>query len=345
MHALRVGLLASPLNYRYFRQRFALKPTPSRRLPIFSTYTQALTFQRGHHERFPGCRLLVILAVIVLFASPMTLLAQQAESVDTSFELDVMTFNIRTSDGQDGDNIWPLRKELVLETMRAFDPDVLGLQEALTVQIDFIQSAMPEYRWLGVDRGLNGGVGLSEATPIFYKNAVLVPLESGTFWLADDPNPPAQPGRGARIVTWARFHHLETRRQFYVYNTHFTIRGGPRQIQAAEQINAHIAQRPAESAVVVMGDFNALAETSETWHAATRNGLRDAWVVAEKREGPPVTSNGFGPPPQGREGRIDWILVDGPVTVQRAVTVLHSVDGRWPSDHYPVAAELVVGAR
>lgn len=286
-----------------------------------------------------------ILTVIVLSASPMTLFAQQAEADDTSFELDVMTFNIRTAIGQDGDNIWPMRKELVVETMRAVDPDVLGLQEALTEQIDFLQSEMPEYRWLGVDRGLNGGVELSEATPIFYKYEVLVPIESGTFWLADDPNPPAQPGRVSRIVTWARFHHLESHRQLYVYNTHFTIRGGPRQIQSAEQINAHIAQHPPESAVVVMGDFNAIAETSETWHAATSDGLRDAWVVAEKQEGPPLTSNGFGPPPEGREGRIDWVLVGGPVTVERAVTVLHSVDGRWPSDHYPVAAELVIRPR
>jgi endonuclease/exonuclease/phosphatase family metal-dependent hydrolase len=256
-----------------------------------------------------------------------------------------MTFNIRTSDGQDGDNIWPMRKELVVETIRAFDPDVLGLQEALTVQIDFLQSEMPEYRWLGVDRGLNGGVGLSEATPIFYKHEVLVPIESGTFWLGDDTNPPTQRGRVARIVTWARFHHLETLQQFYVYNTHFTIRGGSRQIQSAEQINARIAQHPPESVVVVMGDFNAIAETSETWHAVTSDGLRDAWVVAEKKEGPPLTSSGFGPPPQGREARIDWILVGGPVTVERAVTLLHSVDGRWPSDHYPVAAELVVRSR
>ncbi len=288
---------------------------------------------------------LPLLTVIVLSAGPMTLFAQQAESDDTSFELDVMTFNIRTAEGQDGDNIWPMRKALVVETVRAFDPDVLGLQEALTVQIDFLQTEMSEYRWLGVDRGLNGGVGLSEATPIFYKYKVLVPLESGTFWLADDPNPPAQLGRGSRIVTWARFLHLETHRQVYVYNTHFTIRGGPRQIQSAEQINAHIAKLPPESAVVVMGDFNALAETSETWHAATRDGLRDAWVVAQKQEGPPLTSNGFGPPTEGREGRIDWVLVGGPVTARRAVTVLHSVDGRWPSDHYPVAVELVIRSR
>ena len=286
-----------------------------------------------------------ILTVFVLSASPMTLFGQEAELDDTSFELDVMTFNIRTSDGQDGDNSWPLRKELVVENLRAFDPEVLGLQEALTVQIDFLQSEMPEYRWLGVDRGLNGGVGLSEATPIFYKHEELVPIESGTFWLGDNTNPPTQRGRVARIVTWARFHHLETLQQFYVYNTHFTIRGGPRQIQSAEQINARIAQHSPESVVVVLGDFNAIAETSETWHAATSDGLRDAWVVAEKQEGPPLTSSGFGPPPPGREGRIDWILVGGPVTVARAVTVLHSMDGRWPSDHYPVAAELVVGSR
>ncbi len=285
------------------------------------------------------------LAAVILLAGPTPPLAQEAESDDTSFGLHVMTFNIRTAIGRDGDNVWPRRKELVAETIRAADPDVLGLQEALTEQIDFLQSAMPEYRWLGVDRGLNGGIGLSEATPIFYKHGMLVPIESGTFWLSDDPNPPTQRRRVSRIVTWARFHHIETRRQVYVYNTHFTTRRGPRQLRSAEQINARIAELPGDSVVVVMGDFNAVAETSETWAVATSEGLRDAWVIAEKREGPPLTSNGFYPPLAGREGRIDWILVGGPVSVKRAVTVLHSVDGRWPSDHYPVAAELFVPSR
>lgn len=285
------------------------------------------------------------LAAVVLSAGPTPLLAQEAESDDTAFELHVMTFNIRTAIGRDGDNVWPRRKELVAEAIRASDPDVLGLQEALTEQIDFLQSELPEYRWVGVDRGLNGGIGLSEATPIFYKYGALVPIESGTFWLSDDPNPPTQRRRVSRIVTWARFHHLETRRQVYVYNTHFTTRRGPRQLRSAEQINARIAELPADSVVVVMGDFNAVAETGETWRVATSDGLRDAWVIAEKREGPPLTSNGFYPPLAGREGRIDWILVGGPVSVKRAVTVLHSVNGRWPSDHYPVAAELLVQSR
>ena len=201
---------------------------------------------------------------------------------------------------------------------------------------------MPEYRWIGVDRGLNGGEGLSEATPIFYKYREMAPIESGTFWLSDDPNPPTERRRVSRIVTWARFHLFETRQQVYVYNTHFTLRRGQRQLQSASQINAHIADLPRGSAVLVMGDFNAVAETSETWQVATSDGLQDAWVVAEHREGPALTANGFRAPRQGWEGRIDWLLVGGPIAVDRVETVVNSSNGRYPSDHYPVVASLLL---
>ena len=283
----------------------------------------------------------VLVAAIAL--SPTALLAQGLETTRiSSVVLDVMTFNIRTAIGRDGDNSWPFRKNLVSETILDSDPDIVGLQEALAEQIDFLESEMPEYRWIGVDRGLNGGEGLSEATPIFYKYREMAPIESGTFWLSDDPNPPTQRRRVSRIVTWARFHLFETRQQVYVYNTHFTLRRGQRQLQSASQINAHIADLPRGSAVLVMGDFNAVAETSETWQVATSDGLRDAWVVAEHREGPALTANGFRAPRQGWEGRIDWLLVGGPIAVDRVETVVNSSNGRYPSDHYPVVASLLL---
>jgi endonuclease/exonuclease/phosphatase family metal-dependent hydrolase len=270
-------------------------------------------------------------------------LAQGPEAPSTEpIALDVMTFNIRTAIGRDGDNVWPNRKELVAETIARFNPHVLGLQEALAGQIDFLAAEMPEYRWVGVDRGLNGGTGLSEATPIFYRYQELVPIESGTFWLSDNQDPPRRRRRVSRIVTWARFHHLETGQQIYVYNTHFTLRRGRRQLQSAAQINARIAELPPGSAVIVMGDFNAVAESSETWREATSQGLRDAWLIAGERHGPALTSNGFGPPPEGREGRIDWVLVGGSITVRSVATVVHSAEGRYPSDHYPVVAALLV---
>ena len=264
-------------------------------------------------------------------------------------QLNVMTFNIRTSNILDGDNAWPYRKELVVETIRRFAPHVVGMQEAISEQIEYLASALPEYRWLGIDRRLNGGQGLSEATPIFYRHDELTPIESGNFWLTETPDVPPVPrsgtGRrrrgGGRIVTWARFHHLATGRAVYVFNTHLSLRRGQRQIDSVNLILERVGALPAGSAVIVLGDFNNVAEESDLWRIATSHGLDDAWVVADERRGPALTWSGFGPP-GGGVGRIDWILVGGSIGVRSIETVLHNDGGRYPSDHYPVAARLKI---
>ena len=261
---------------------------------------------------------------------------------DTPAPLGVMTFNIRTSIGNDGDNGWMHRRTLVVKTIERLAPDVAGLQEALDEQVEYLADALPGYRWLGADRGLNGGTGLSEYTPIFYRRDALIQIESGTFWLssADGPTGVGWRRNVSRIVTWARFHHRETGRRFHVFNTHLTLRRGQRQIDSAKRIAGRVAALPAGSAVVVTGDFNAIAEISETWLAATGRGLQDAWLLAGERIGPPRTSNDFRPPELANPGRIDWILVGGPVRVRSVETIIDHDDGRYPSDHYPVVAQL-----
>lgn len=276
----------------------------------------------------------VVAVAVLAFAVP---------PVSAQFSLDAMTFNIRTSIGRDGDNSWPQRKELVAETIRRYGPHVLGLQEALEDQLDYLEAELDGYRWLGVDRGLNGGTGLSEYTPIFYRHAELSPIESGTFWLTDTPESPTPGRRVSRIVTWARFYHIETGQQVYVFNTHLTLRRGPRQVDSVRRIADRIAELPEDSVVLLLGDFNAVAEVSDTWRAATEHGLDDAWTLAQARGGPPVTSSGFRPPRAGVEDRIDWILVGGPLDVRWIETVLYNEEGRYPSDHYPVFARLEIG--
>jgi mRNA deadenylase 3'-5' endonuclease subunit Ccr4 len=52
-----------------------------------------------------------------------------------------MTFNIRYGLADDGENRWENRKSLVIERIRAFDPDLLGLQECRDdFQAEFIKS-------------------------------------------------------------------------------------------------------------------------------------------------------------------------------------------------------------
>jgi len=269
--------------------------------------------------------------------------------VRAPFAVGVMTFNIRTSAIEDGADSWQFRKSIVAETIRRSNPDIFGLQEALAEQIEYLAAELPEYRWVGVDRGLNGGTGLSEATPIFYRHDVMVPIESGTFWLGNPPNAPYRGnggGRGgSRIVTWARFHHFETAEQIYAFNTHLSPREGQQHLDAVARIAERVAAVPADAAVLVIGDFNAAAGWSDTWRAATDAGLRDAWDVAAQRHGPAQTFGGFKPPVDEGLGRIDWILVRGPVEVTSAETVLYAVGGRYPSDHYPFVATLRVQPR
>ena len=272
-----------------------------------------------------------------------------ARSPATPMSFGVMTFNIRTSNGQDGDDSWLYRKALVADTIRRFAPDVVGIQEALADQVEYLEAELPDYRWLGIDRGLNGGRGLSEFTPIFYRHHELSPVESGNFWLTSTPDTPPEISdwrgrrrRVGRIVTWARFHHLTTGRQIYVFNTHLTLRQGERQIEAATLIADRVAALPGDSAVIVTGDFNAPAGQSETWRTVTERGLRDAWLLADERHGPEFTRSDFGPPHDWDLGRIDWILVGGPIQVLSVETVLYNDHGRYPSDHYPVAARLAI---
>ena len=269
-------------------------------------------------------------------------------SAQTQVRFDVMTFNIRTAAGRDGDNAWPHRRDLVVETIEQFAPHVVGVQEALDEQIEYLDERLPDYRWLGIDRGLNGGVGLSEYTPIFYRYAELSPIESGNFWLTSTPDTPPvrregrRRGRGGRIVTWARFHHRATGRQVFVFNTHFTLRRGQSQLDSANQIATRAEALPSGTPVIVLGDFNNSAEDSDTWRVATARGLRDAWMLADVTRGPTATYGDFGPPEDALTERVDWILVGGPITVRSVETVLHNDAGRYPSDHYPVAASLVL---
>jgi endonuclease/exonuclease/phosphatase family metal-dependent hydrolase len=294
---------------------------------------QAITVRRAMAVR-QAITVLVAFSLWGLSGPPAPLAAQ--------LPVDVMTFNIRTSMGQDGHNSWSHRKELVAETLLLHEPMIIGLQEALTDQIEYLESVLADYRWLGVDRGLNGGVGLSEATPIFYRHAEVTPIESGTFWLSDTPDGPGPGARPSRIVTWARFRHIETGIELHVYNTHFALRRDQRQVTAAEQIAARISALQPGSPSIVMGDFNSVAEVGEPWQSLVSAGLVDSWIEAEERVGPPVTWSGFAPPNLRANERIDWILVGGPVEVRAVETVLHNWEGRYPSDHYPVFARLEV---
>jgi endonuclease/exonuclease/phosphatase family metal-dependent hydrolase len=67
-------------------------------------------------------------------------------------ELVVMSYNIRYGTANDGDNRWELRRPHMIALIKAHNPDILGVQEALHFQIDELLAALPNYRMVGVGR-------------------------------------------------------------------------------------------------------------------------------------------------------------------------------------------------
>src|SRR5687768_9047810 len=64
----------------------------------------------------------------------------------------VMSFNVRYGTAKDGENHWEKRKDFLAGTIKAFNPDLLGTQETLGFQRDFLAKKMDGYGVLGVGR-------------------------------------------------------------------------------------------------------------------------------------------------------------------------------------------------
>jgi endonuclease/exonuclease/phosphatase family metal-dependent hydrolase len=287
-------------------------------------------------------RIFAVLGWMILGAM-LALAGPAAAGSRNSVPLRAMTYNIRLDLASDGENAWPMRREIVAALIRHEAPDILGMQEVLLGQKSDLEQALPELAMVG--GGRDDGKNRGEFSPIAYRRERFVLLDSGTFWLSRTPETPSKDWDAAypRIATWAVLRDRKSGWTLRVLNTHFDHLGiVARRESAALLSNWLMRGAQARLPTILMGDLNAtpddmgyrlLAETSAL-------GLRDARANSETPVyGPPGTFNGFkidarAPAP------IDHIFVSGRFHVQRYSVVTQHWGGRLPSDHYPVVADL-----
>lgn len=255
--------------------------------------------------------------------------------------LRVMTFNVRYPNPKDGADVWENRRDLLAGAVRRHHPDVMGTQELFKLQGDFITATLPDYAWFGVSRR---GNEQDEHMGVFYRKAALRVVENGNFWLSETPEVAGSSSWKMslpRMVTWALFEHNKTRRRFYFFNTHFAHREQDEaaRLESARVIQEHLAKLGAKLPIVLTGDFNASA-TGAVHERMLATGLIDSRAIAKRKEGPEGTFHGFRGKPG--EARIDWILLSPGIKVKRNATLLDQKGGRFPSDHFPVSAELTL---
>ena len=269
---------------------------------------------------------------------------EKAAPVIEQTDIRVMSFNLRYGAAKDGDNEWDLRKSLLADTINAFQPDLLGVQETLDFQASFLKERFPEFTYIGRSRDQNPVGG--EQCGILFRSDRFHKLVEGYFWLSQTPDRPGSQSWDAaypRMATWIKLWDRENRRSFYVLNTHFDHVGEQARAESATLIRKFLDELPPDNDFIVMGDFNTGEKSTpyKTLFIAEDNNARlvDTFRVANptasSAEG---TFNGFKGTDTG--DRIDWIGASRNLLTQTATIDKTSRDGRYPSDHFPISAVL-----
>jgi len=273
------------------------------------------------------------------------------------WDLSVMSFNIRRGTAQDGRNHWVFRRHLVHDILKDYRPDVLGLQEALDFQISEISAMLPGYRQAGTGT-LRGGKGLHNA--IFYNAARFVLSEEGTFWFSDTPNIPGSKGWGnimPRNCAWVRLIDKKSKWGFYFYNAHLDHLSQRSRKKSVFFLTQHIHERLLPDPFILTGDFNAreksrpiefltgkiLLKIKTKGEVSNPEPMFDSFRVCYPDLRNMATYHGFNR--YFFHSRIDYIFVPASIRVRAMEIIRLRWKKRFPSDHYPLFAKLVLSSK
>lgn len=180
-----------------------------------------------------------------------------------SLEVKVMSFNIAGDVDDDDDDLkeWEGRKGLIADIIRQQRPDVVGLQEAILLNIHYIIEAVGGYAYYGVNE-LGQDNDEAESLRLLYRTDrwEVDEANSGIFWFTSTPQVPGSKDWGAlwiRDCVFARLVDKDTNEGFYVYNSHWSYASQESRSKSARLLVERIRGRKYDEPFVAIGDFNA----------------------------------------------------------------------------------------
>lgn len=277
-----------------------------------------------------------------------TLFALIAVNLDA--QIKVISYNIRLSIADDGENSWQYRKSASIDMIEEERPDIFGLQEAMPEQVTYLNGNLPDYRSVGVGR--EDGVDEGEHMMIYYNSSKISLSEWGTYWLSETPDVPSL-GWGAackRTATWTKLCYLPTGQEFYYVNTHLDHVSALARRNGLKLIVENIKAMNKEGLpLIVTGDFNVQPTddsldgiesimSSARTHAlkTTDRGSFNGWGRYGESDAAPVGAS------EWKDLSLDYIYYTNfKGCLEFKVLDTPYGDVKYISDHYPVSAVLV----
>lgn len=253
----------------------------------------------------------------------------------------VMSYNIRLDTEADGVNQWKHRAATVYDLIKKYDPDLLGVQEALPNQIKDLKENLVEYDYMGVGR--DDGKEKGEFSAIFYKKTRFEIKLQNTRWLSQTPDIPGSKSWDAaitRIVTYAILKDKTADKEFAYFNTHFDHIGKEARTNSAGLIKTFIAEvtHHGKIPVIVSGDFN--SEPAEPPYQSMIQADNNV-TLHDSRPAASKTGTFCGFKVDGMTCRTLDYIFHSPEWKTTAYQVIQDNNGTYyPSDHLPVMATL-----
>jgi endonuclease/exonuclease/phosphatase family metal-dependent hydrolase len=204
-------------------------------------------------------------------------------------------------------------------------------------QLEYLADHLPGYVPLTAHRQVDV---TCQYPTIFYRGERFEVKESGEFWLSETHTVHRSQSWGSafpRLVTFGFFKEVGRHESFYFLNTHLDHVSPTARIQGARMIKEYFSRL--ELPLILAGDFNEPPD-SEVYQQFIGPGSpwRDTWRALHPPGHEPTTQHDFNGLARGH--RIDWILVTPPFRVRTAYVITDNEAGRYPSDHFPYAAEV-----
>ena len=272
------------------------------------------------------------------------------EKPEYSAPVRIASYNIQYPRGGGEENPWEARNVLTEKILDDLEPEIFGVQEPYLSQIeDMMEYLGGTYAWAGTTdvKGGTGQYGVHH-NPVFYRKDRFAIKGQGHFWLSETPDSVSKfdDSYSFRMCNWVRFEDLTQGVEFYHFNCHFDHKGVEARKRSGMLIREKVAEIAGGFPAFLTGDFNS-DQDSEAYRNIVGTGvLADSYNIAESRENEEwYTYNGYrySETPVRDHRRIDHLFVTpGDSKVLKWVLANHSYDGKYPSDHFPIVADLCI---
>lgn len=274
---------------------------------------------------------LVLLLVFFLFCFSSGSQAQQ---------ITIASFNLRYDNPRDSGNLWKDRVGAVTALIRFHGFDVFGIQEGLKNQLDDIIKVLPEYTYYGVGR--DDGKEKGEHSAVFLRKDKFKILTKGDFWLSQTPDKPSLGWDATcchRICSWVYLQHTISGKRFYFFNAHYDHQGVEARKESSKLIVKKIKEIAGNHTTIFTGDLN--GDQQSDWYKtiAASCFLKDSFYEVKNPYANNGSFNGFGATVT-QTGIIDHIFISKDIAVKRWGILTDTYHGKYPSDHFPVMAEI-----